>query len=404
MGENDVNMKSVSNRIRQYPDTHKGPYIVNIRAKESSLESKKIQKYIFENYQHVDKIEHVNEHKLRVTFCESAKQEKIVVNGEELISDKNARHEANELPHCASFNEKYRVYIPEKYVEIKGVISWPKDENIDDFSEIGEGKFNNSALKEVKVLEAVRLMRKSDEAASTPKLENTGLVIITFEGRALPNKFNLNGMLTHVREYRPKQMFCTNCQKYNHTHKMCNNKKVSPPPNIKCLQCQSNDHESGSVNCPRRKILQKKSLQHDRQVRKKTYAELLHELDPNHVMPNEPQSYQNFPPLVGTSRKREAEEKRKTRQLQQTYSPSESPQRKKVCTEAESTPPGFINPNLERSEMAEGIIDFVKSMVNDMGFSPFVHQILEKFVLPQVYKFIEKCTNSVMNKLDSTWQ
>lgn len=411
MGEKDDDIEmtneTITLRVRQYPEGHKGPYIVNIRTKKETVKSiavKKIQKLVFDTYKHVERID-VSEHKMRVVFSENKKNENIVLtDGERLPLAKSAREEANELPKCQNLGN-YRVYIPEKYVEVKGVISWSKSENLEGFCSRGEGKFSVAAAKEVKVLEAVRLKKKSEEAANTPVLENTGLVIVTFEGLALPDKFHLDGLLANVREFRAKQMFCKNCMKYNHTEKMCNNKKVTLPQNIMCIQCQSNDHESGSFKCPRRKILEKKSLQHDRQVRKKTMAEMLSEIDPNNTMPNESQnaSLVNFPPLTGTSRKRSAENRRRERELQQVYGSSESPERKRRSPNENpnSAPPGFANPNAQKNFLADTIIDWIKSNVAKLQLPPFIQQLFDNFVLPFIYKFIENSTNSVMN--GSVW-
>lgn len=417
MGDvNDVDMTNINLpitlRVRQYPESHKGPYIVNIRTKnegrKKSLEVKKIQKYIFDKFKHVERVL-VSEHKMRVVFSESAPKENIQLSsGEKLDTTNTAREEANKLPKCEFLNSDYRVYIPEKYVEIKGVISWSKNETLEDFCLRGEGKFNRSEMKEVRVLEAVRLMKKVDEASSRPSLENTGLVIVTFEGLVLPNKFHLDGLLANVREYRPKQMFCKQCLKYNHTEKMCNNKKVNPPENIKCVQCKSDDHESGSTKCPRRKILEKKTLHHDRQVRQKTYAELLHELDPHNIMPNESTqnlTQQNFPPIGGASRKRQAEQKRKEKELQAIYGNTSSPQRKKrPPAVAEDPPPGFVNPNLQKNEIAESCVDFIKTWIRKKNFPSFIVQIFENFAIPFIYDLIDQVTNSFTCNETPAWQ
>lgn len=261
----DVEMTNIekSARVRQYPKNNKGPYVVIIRTVKGnhSLEVKSITKYLYEKYNFIEKIE-VSEHKMRVIFSESAMPIISAPDGTQMSFSKNARDEANELAKYQ--NVKYRVYIPEKYVEVKGVISWAKEESISDFASNGKGIFMHTGIGDVKVLEAVRLMKKSVEVEEAtniqkePKLENTGLVILTFEGLLLPNKFQLDGLLTSVREFKPKQMFCKHCLKFNHTEKYCNNKKVIPAENNVCMHCNSEEHESGSLKCPRRKILEKK--------------------------------------------------------------------------------------------------------------------------------------------------
>jgi hypothetical protein len=215
--ENDVLMKNVALsennkrvRLRQYPSDHEGPYAVNIRAINTPLESKAIQKFVFENYQHVKEITHVNEHKMRVVFM-NERENLLLVNGKPATTTKSAREEANDLPRQEKWNKKFRVYISAKNVEIQGLIPYAKMQSVDDFPTIAEGKFRNPLLPRLKGLEAVRLMRKSDEDET--KMEQTGFVIVTFEGLALPDYVNLEGMLCPVRLFHNRKMFCENCQR-----------------------------------------------------------------------------------------------------------------------------------------------------------------------------------------------
>lgn len=400
-------------RVKQYPEGHKGPYIVNIRAINEPLETKKIQKYVFEKFYHVERIEHVNEHKLRVIFKQRESTNTNVEKcGESSKALKSAREEANELPNANEWNKKFRVYISEKNVEVKGVIAWPVNEDISDFVKYGEGKFFDLRLKPVKVLEVVRLKRKVIEN-NEEKLENTATVIVSFEGVVLPNKLNINGLLIPVREFRNKQMFCHNCKRYNHTEKMCNNKKVEIPVDagFKCIQCKSNEHESGDMKCPKRKQIEKKAIKSEKQVRKLTVAEMLRELDPSGTMPNESISSNSFPLLPGLSRKRQAEIKQAEREK---YSDVlKSPVKKKKTTDlnapSRKQPPGFKNPNInsDNNELAETIVEFLKSFLGEMEIPSFAKSLIEKFLFPFVHKFINKITNSVMQKMNDNelqWQ
>lgn len=387
-------------RIRQYPVDHKGPYVVNIRAANVPLESKNIQKYIFNQYKHVEKIEQVNVHKMRVTFAQKE------INKESTSQSlKSAREEANELPKASVWNKKYRIYISEKYVEVKGIIAWPVNEEINDFV-LCEGKFNNSVIKPAKIVEAVRLKRKVIEG-NEEKLENTSAVIVSFEGVILPNKINMDGLLIPVREFKGKQMFCNKCKRYNHTEKYCNNKEVKLPENIKCLQCKSDEHESGDAKCPKRKLIEKKTFQHEQQVRKKTIAELLRELDPNATMPYENLNLneKSFPILPGTSRKRQAE--LRNTEKEKYADVLKSPEKKKKKNDensSKSPPPGFINPNNENNELTQPIVDFMKSIINDMDIPPFMKNIIEIFVYPFINKIVNGLINSVTTKMNITSQ
>lgn len=428
----DDDMNTNMNRVRQYPVGHKGPYIVNIRALGVSLESKKIHKYVFMKYKHVKQIMHVNEHKMRVVFedekvesvvplaseenkspdiemveenkqaLEKSKKKKVALKASILkaqtpVSVNSAREEANELPNCAEWNKKYRVYISAKNVEVQGVISWPKSETITDFVEMGEGKFHNGMLKSVKVVDAVRLKKKIVDEASVATLENTGAVIVTFEGILLPNKLNVDGLLIPVREFKAKQMFCDNCNRYNHTAKMCNNKKIEMPENISCLQCKSNEHKGGDAKCPKRKELEKKMVKLERQVRKKTIAEVLNELDPENVMPNESSFDNNFPLYPGMSRKRQADAKRAEKEK---YSDVlKSPVRKKMKND-DQVPPGFVNPSREGNDFSVSVVEFIRTFVGEMELPAVINNLIEKFVYPLIHKIVGKITNSVMEKFN----
>jgi hypothetical protein len=420
MGEDVNKTKNIMNerqsRIRQYPVGHKGPLIVNIRtSNDIPLESKKIHKFVFENFLHVLEIIQVNEHKLKIVFEERAKNVALQLKDGEISSmeveappTKSAREEANELPKRNELTKNYRVYIPAKYVEINGVISVPKNESVEDFVKYGAGKFVNPYLDEIKILEAVRLMKKvdgSENASTSNQLEPTGIVVITFEGTVRPNTVNLNNWLIPVKEFRIKKMFCEKCKRYNHTEKFCNNKKVTIPNDIKCLQCKTSNHASGDLKCPKRIEMEKKAQKAARNERRKTVAEMLKDLDPQNVMPNELESDMIFPPLTGATRKRRANTK--ANQKSSTYaSVVKSPERKKLnlSETLKAPPPGFINPIAKENELVEGIVDFIRSIINDMEIPPFAKGIVEKFFLPYVHKIVEKLTNSVMQKINATSQ
>lgn len=414
--DEEVEDERQSNRIRQYPEGHKGPYVVNIRAVNKPLESKKIQKYVFDTYKHVKEIIHLNEHKIKVVFEERAEKKiasengasssqsnsLLTLKGDKIISGiKSALDEANDLPKSPVWNKKFRVYIAAKHVEVQGVISWPKNEEITDFVQLGEGKFSNPQIKSVKVIEATRLKKKTGEA-SNETLEDTGVVILTFEGVLLPNKVNVEGLLIPVRQFRNKQMYCARCKRYNHTEKMCNNKKVEEPTDDTCMHCKSNEHVTGDMKCPKRKFLEKKSMLTEKKIRKKTIAEVLKELDPEATMQNE-SNVEAFPLLPGMSRKRAAEKRNADKEK---YSDVlKSPERKKKPpNENEGLPPGFVNPNrVENAEM-DSVAEFIKSIIDGMDFPPFIKNLIIKFVTPFIQKLVEKFTNTVMQNLNGSSQ
>jgi hypothetical protein len=435
MGNNnemDVDLVNSNGRIRQYPVGSNGPFIVIIRRKEVPLESKKITKYVFSRFKHVQKISQENEHKIKIVFGEESREnensvasslgddnkndnamKELYVNENEKymlkpstskgVSMKSAREEANELPKYEEWNKKYFVYIPEKLVETKAVISWAVSNDVKEIMEENStGKFGNPAMRDVKVLEAVRLKKKSDDPANT-QMQDTATVIITFEGLVMPKWLNFDRMLIPVREFKPRQMYCDNCHKYNHTKARCGNKKVEPPPEIKCLQCKSADHEGGSKECPKRKILEKKVLQTTRQLRKKTYAEMLQELDPQGVMPNGNSENSTFPPLIFPSRSVMAA-KRKAEQAKNDSQPRESPQRKKRSTgetnSIQEPPPGLRVQIEEKNQLSETIVEFLRKILVEKNFPPFVMQFFDNTITPFLHKNISELTNSIMEKFN----
>lgn len=420
--DEDLDDDRHTNRTRQYPVGHKGPYIVNIRAINKSLESKKIQKFVFDTYKHVKEIIHLNEHKIKVVFEEQESKKKSSESGAAPFQKntllnvanpfenaqsgastviKSARDEANDLPKCSLWNKKFRVYIAAKHVEVQGVISWPKNEEITDFVQFGQGKFNSSLISPVKVIEAARLKKKT-VVDTNEILEDTGVVIVTFEGVLLPNKVNVEGLLIPVRQYRSKQMFCGKCKRYNHTEKMCNNKPVQIPADIKCVHCKSNEHDSGDMKCPKRKFLEKKNVIIEKKMRKKTIAEILKELDPNATNQND-SNVEAFPLLPGMSRKRATAQRdaEKAKYSDVVKSPEK---KKKPPSDGSDPPPGFKNPNIvEKTEM-DSVADFIKTIIEGMDFPPFVKNLIIKFVTPFIQKLVEKFTNTVMQNLNEAPQ
>lgn len=439
MGDMDTEANMSDKRARKYFVGHKGPYIVNVRSVNKPLESKKIQKFVFDKYKHVHEVKQVNQHKLRIVFQEKSsdsndvstkvKQVAEVSGGNAEFSDlemnddekkkcssddgqagtssahmrsRSAREEANDFPLCTEWNTQYRVYIPEKLVEVRGVISLPVGHDIQDLMNFGCGRFRNALIKEVTLLEANRIKKKNE----TGILEDTNAVVVTFEGLVLPNVCDYGNLLIPVREYKYKQMFCKKCQNYNHTESMCNNKKMDLPAEIKCFQCKTADHESGSVSCPKRKVMEKKIQEKDRQKRKETYAEMLKILDPNDTMPNEIPENVSFPPLNLPSRKRSAAQ-RKPQAEKQQHTPTQSPQRKRPANEetVRESPPGFRNPVVEDEELVESIVNFIKSLIMDLDIPPVFKQLINNYFTPYLHKIIKNLTDSVMQKIcGMSWQ
>lgn len=115
-------------RVRQYPSSDKGPFLVSIRTIDNrSLKSDKITKMIRQKIKTDVEIKQVNANKLNVLFP----VEKINDLSIDDLLITLAREEANSLPKWEAINKEYRVYIPEERVEVMGVISWAVGQNLE---------------------------------------------------------------------------------------------------------------------------------------------------------------------------------------------------------------------------------------------------------------------------------
>lgn len=130
-------------------------------------------------------------------------------------------------------------------------------------------------------------------------------VRVVFEGLVMPNHLFIHGLRIRVREFKRKQMFCESCYKYNHTKEFCNNKpyKVNAEDK-KCIHCKTDDHKTGDRKCSKRKSLEKGVEKALKASRRKTYAEMLHDLDPSAKNNNDVMD-KHFPILnLGTRKSR----------------------------------------------------------------------------------------------------
>lgn len=393
MDEEDENNKSQEKktRVRQYAKDYKGSIVVYIHGNGKTLKTRSIYKEIFEKFITVSQVTLINEHKIKVLFGEKSTDSGSLAESRSL-----AIEEANSL--ATHTVKDARTYIPAKLAEVQGVISWPIGEDINEFVTNGKGKFNNILMKEVKVLEVTRLLKKSNEAASQQKLEETGVVIVTFPGQLLPHKLSLDGLIIPVREYRKREMFCKNCKRYGHTEKMCNNKKLEKIEFL-CLQCKSNEHESGNANCPRRKSIEEKKFKVEKKLRQTTYAEILKRLDPNNSMPGNIPEAMEVAHLALPTKKQMMETRKIDKKEREKPPPKASkaqPQQRKL-----TTPPGFQQTQKFESDITESAIDFMITTMNDFNIPPTFQDFIVKYLTPIIDKFLKKLTDTFMQKLCS---
>lgn len=305
-----------------------------------------------------------------------------------------AREEANEL---AKWNAKYRICIPEKRVEVMSCISWSIEQNVGSLMS-GARKFKNRNFPNVEILEATRFQKNTEPIASSSTAATQGgreslpTVRVTFAGLILPEYLvTADRLLVPVREFKRRQMFCTTCLSYRHTASHCNNKAQISPLGFSCIHCKNNDHNSGDKSCPKRKNLEKRDQTRTKIIRKKTYAEMLQELDPNAVMPDE-STNAHFPVLTGTKRQR-------MEMRTQSTSNHESPTRKRPRNESQTDriPPGFRNTadaTVNGNENGFSLGKFLIPIINDLVLPSWLKQIVFKFVIPFVDNLFNQLTNS----------
>ena len=380
---------------RQFGDKNIGPFVVCIRAIKKPLQSMALIRFLHNNYKSKLITKQINEFKINVIFTPINDEAQNV-----LIT----RNEAN-LFVKTDWKDHCRIYIPEKLVEVIGCISWSADEPVEEIVTHGQGKFRNTTLKDVKVLDATRFEKLIDEAGKNQQREPTNTVRVIFEGLLLPNYVNVDGLLIPVREFKRKQMFCETCLRYNHTQNHCNNKPYKREENEKkCLHCKSDEHQTGDKSCPKRKLLEVRDRQATRTIQKQTYAQMLQSLDPSATVNNDSMS-KHFPMNLGTRLQR-----KRHQQTQQTPETSKSFHKKqRINNIVENTESWDHEENEERSPLGfrrncdlEEENDFtkmVKDFIVELGLPSFITQLIVKFTIPFINKLINKFTTSFMTKL-----
>ena len=388
-------------RVRQYGTKNNGPFVVCVRAIEKPLQSMKIIKFLHNTYKSNLITRQINEFKINVIF------EPKIDNDENVNI---ARKEANDFPTTA-WNKACRLYIPEIRVEVIGCIAWSPEQETEEIISVGQGKFRNTLMPTVKVLDATRFEKTIDEAGNKQR-EPTNTVRVIFEGLLLPDYLNVDGLLIPVREFKRKQMFCELCLRYNHTKSHCNNKPHKAAPADKtCIHCNIDDHQTGDKNCPRRKILEKRDKTNIKTTQKKTYAQMLQEIDPTASLNNE-SIETHFPLNLGTrnERKRHQQHRPGTSNMFKKDTPIKKRRTENYVNDEQSwadetenrSPPGFKNAsniNCDDSTSMNDITMIIKNFIIDLGLPPFIENLVLKFVIPVLNKIINQITTSFMVKM-----
>lgn len=139
--EKKMENKVVTPRIRQYYDGHKGPFKVFVRKINRDIKYFELNKVLRNKYKSIVDVYLSNKNKISVTFL--------------------SREEANKMPFNEDLNKVYKVYIPEAFVEVMACITYSIEENENDILKYGEGKFINSQIKNVKIIEVLRFQKES---------------------------------------------------------------------------------------------------------------------------------------------------------------------------------------------------------------------------------------------------
>ena len=246
-------------RIKQYPDSLKGPYIVYVRRKEVDLDQFHLQKQVFDRYKSCSLAISINEFKMKFEFSELSDANNIV---------KDERMKA------------YRVYVPAKEVEVRGVISLSNEIDASELLNSAVGKFNNPNIGHVKILEVYRF---NQLGTKTP----TNKVKLTFEGTVAPDHIIVDRHLQiRVQKFLPKSFFCEKCLSFNHSTAYCTkvNQRCRKCGNfhgtndctssiIKCIHCKGN-HLAGDPTCPTKKQADKKLQTNEHMIQKNRYYQL----------------------------------------------------------------------------------------------------------------------------------
>lgn len=205
-------------RIRCFPISHPGPFVVSIREATIKLSPIRFSLYINKKYSSVTSIKQLPQ-KMKITLSH--------------------RGQANEIIADKTF-ENYKVYVPAAEVEIDGVVSFNDlcdIGNLKNLKKLGKGKFGNPEIKPVEILESKRLSKADPENKQVTIITND--IKVTFAGSILPNHILVEGLLIKVRPFHRKAMFCEKCLQFEHTSKYCHRKP-------KCARCEGNH---STTNC-----------------------------------------------------------------------------------------------------------------------------------------------------------
>ncbi|XP_058814362.1 uncharacterized protein LOC131678309 [Topomyia yanbarensis] len=218
-------------------------------------------------------------------------KEIVKVNKDKIRIVVGSLKQANAIASCELFTREYRAYIPSKEIEIDGVIT-ESSLTVDDLVKHGVGRFKDTILKDVKILECKQLHSVSHEGdKKVYRLSDSFRV--TFAGSALPNYVIIDKIRLPVLLFITRVMNCLNCKQLGHTATYCSNKarcgkcggshqEDTCNENLeKCLMCGENSHELPA--CPIYKLREDKIKRSLKERSKRSYAEMLKNATPKPI-------------------------------------------------------------------------------------------------------------------------
>ena len=252
-----------SNRVKVYPEGSNGPWVVFFRPKGKALNIMQISKDLVKHFSAVTEIFKVRPNKLRVTV--------------------SCLKQANAIAGFELFTREYRVYVPARVVEIDGVVT-DAGLTVEDVLKFGSGRFKNSNIQPVKILDCKHLHSVSFDNGEKRYTPSDSLRV-TFAGSALPSFIDVNRVRLPVRLFVPRVMHCLRCKQLGHTATHCSNKircgkcgenhedSTCSKDTARCLYCGETPHELSS--CPAYKLRGEKIKRSLKERSKRTFAEML---------------------------------------------------------------------------------------------------------------------------------
>lgn len=400
-------------RIRKYPESHKGPFVVYIRQQTERFMYIRIAQHVTDSrrYKSVIACDKVNEKKVRVTLRD--------------------RSEANMLVTDAGLKD-YKVYVPAEEVEVEGVIQVDREISSQELMDNGIGRFDRGGILDIKPVDVFRFLTSSKlHASELSRREGTEFVKVAFPGKVLPDYFIIYGLRIRIRPYKQRAMYCHNCGKLDHTELRCSNQTrcrvcgdghadrdcpitKQETRQMPCRLCRG-AHDIDIRVCPKYKVATRNRRMAAQEVSRKSYAELTRTSETNFVSENVYQQLSDtdtgdelddadFPPLVsGNPRKRRrpnvsssGKAPRRTQVLQEVRSNVRDPRKgNKGQSNSGNQPPGFQNVNeVHQSGDAfdpfrSTIISFVNSLQIESKWKSIIRvcvNVLFDAVLPLLVK------------------